>query len=145
MNSFPVAALLVFFASTSSTASGQTPAVATVKVTHSHLMPACLDGAPATDRRTWTLREGSHTMAFTMRNEPRPGTSVESPDSPGVAVVTFTVEAGHKYEVEVRAPAASFSKRVWEREQWTPAVRDRTVDRIVSGDASWTTSACQPR
>ena len=144
MNRFTMTAGLMFVAAASSMASAQAPASAPVKVTHSHLVPTCLDGRPATDQRAWTLLEGSHTAAFTMRNEPRSGIAAESSDSPGVATVTFSVEAGHKYEVEVRAPAASFSKRVWERGQWTPVVRDRTVDRIVSGEPSWTTDGCSP-
>jgi hypothetical protein len=61
-----------------------------------------------------------------------------------MALVTFTLEANHRYEVEVRAPVTSYSKRVWDPEQWTPVVRDRTVDRIVSGDPTWTTVPCRP-
>lgn len=116
-----------------------------VKVTHSHLVPLCLDGAavkPGT--RSWRLGTQEHVMAFTMRNEPRPGIA-NAP--PGTAVVKFTPEAGHRYEVEVRAQADSYATRVWRREQWVPAVRDRASDRIVSSLPEWrdwTEADCQP-
>ena len=117
---------------------------AKVKVTQSHLVPTCLDGTSTGDQRTWTMASGEHTMAFTMRNEPRSGVGAASADSPGVATVTFTLEAGHAYEVEVRAEPTSFSRRVWERQQWNPVVRDRTADRIVSSDPRWTGEECRP-
>jgi len=123
-------------------AAAQAPSTATFRVTQSRLAPLCLDGQRTGDRRAWTLPAGAHTMAFTMKNAPRPGVAAESDDSPGVAVVTFTLEAGHEYEVEVRAPPETFSRRVWQREQWTPVVRDRTVDRIVSSDPRWTGEEC---
>jgi hypothetical protein len=62
---------------------------------------------------------------------------------PGVAVVAFTLEAGHKYEVEVRASPTAFSSRTWERGEWKPVVRDRTIDRIVSGEPRWSGSVCE--
>jgi hypothetical protein len=117
---------------------------AKLTVTQAHLVPTCLDGQPAGDKRSWTLTAGDHTIAFTMRNEPRPGAAAESVESPGVATVTFTIEAGHKYEAEVRAEALTFSRRVWERGHWTPVVRDRTVDRIVGGGPRWTGDDCRP-
>ena len=83
-------------------------------------------------------------MAFTMRNEPRSGGAATSAQSPGVAAVTFALEAGHDYEVEVRAEATTFSRRVWQAQQWTPAVRDRTTDRIVSSEPRWTGEECRP-
>ena len=138
MNRCSFLALAMFITAGSAGAFAQPSPGAKLKVTQSRLVPTCLDGRSTGDRRSWTLANGDHTMAVTMRNEPRPGVAAESVDSPGVAVVTFTLEAGHEYEVEVRAPPETFSRRVWEREQWTPVVRDRTVDRIVSSDPRWT-------
>jgi hypothetical protein len=114
-----------------------------VKVTHGHLRPVCMDGAPVRPGdRSWRLAPGSHSMVLTMRNAPRPGIA----DAPaGFAAVTFTLEDGHQYEVEVRAPATAFSNRVWARGEWKPVVRDRTADRLVSGEAQWSESAaCAP-
>lgn len=127
-------------------AGGSTAADAPVvglKVTHGHLQPLCLDGeSPKQGARSWRLPPGPHSMVFTMRNQPRAG----APESaPGFAAVSFTLEAGHKYEVEVRAPAMAFSQRVWVREDWKPTVRDRMVDRIVSSEPVWNESgACKP-
>ena len=88
-------------------------------------------------------------MLFTMRNDPRKGgmpQQANDPKSaPGFAAVSFTLETGHKYEIEVRAPAMALSTRVWEREDWKPVVRDRTADRLVSSEPSWHESgACKP-
>jgi ketosteroid isomerase-like protein len=115
---------------------------AEVKVTHDHLVALCLDGAAVKEgERKWKLGPQEHALAFTMRNQPRSGMGGQAA---GVAVVKFTPEAGHAYEVEVRAPGESFSTRVWERGQWSPVVRDRTVDRIVSSEPEWTDAACPP-
>ena len=113
-----------------------------IKVTHGHLRPVCVDGEPTkSGEKSWQLPPGPHSMVFTMRNQPRQGVP-QSP--PGFAAVTFTLEAGHKYEVEVRAPATAFSTRVWARGEWKPVVRDRTVDRIVSSEPDWRESeACE--
>ena len=63
----------------------------------------------------------------------------------GFAAVTFALEEGHKYEIEVRAPAAAFSTRVWPKGDWEPVVRDRTSDKLVTGDPSWRESeSCPP-
>jgi hypothetical protein len=116
--------------------------VADVTVTQRHLVPVCLDGAPvAAGQRRWRLDAREHVLAVSMKNRPRSG--VASSD-PGVAVIRFSPEPGHRYEVEVRAPALSYSSRVWERGQWTPVVRDRTVDRIVSSAPEWTEAGCRP-
>ncbi len=144
MNRLSVAVLAMLVASGRSPASAQQPPTARVKVTQSHLAPTCLDGHSTGNKRAWSMAAGEHTMAFTMRNEPRPGVAAESAASPGVATVTFTLEAGHDYEVEVRAEPATFSRRVWERQQWNPVVRDRTADRIVSSEARWTGEECRP-
>ncbi len=116
-----------------------------MKVTQKSLQPLCLDGAAVKPgERSWRLSGREHAVAFTMRNRPRTGVA-GSDVTPGVAVVRFTPEAGHKYEVEVRAPATTYSTRVWERGAWAPVVRDRTVDGIVSSEPEWTeSSACPP-
>jgi hypothetical protein len=137
-------ALVVFVTAGSAGALAQPSPGARLQVTQSHLVPTCLDGSPAGAHRAWTLPAGAHTMTFTMRNQPRPGMVAESVESPGEATVTFTIEAGHKYEAEVRAEASTFSRRVWERGHWTPVVRDRTVDRIVSSEPRWTGETCRP-
>ena len=144
MNRNGIVVLAMLVASGTPYASAQPAPTAKVEVTQSHLAPTCLDGKPTGDRRTWTMAAGDHTMAFTMRNEPRPGVGAASAGSPGVATVNFTLEAGHDYEVEVRAAPATFSRRVWERAQWNPVVRDRTAERIVSGEPRWTGEECRP-
>lgn len=125
-------------------AAAQGPSLSEVKVSQRHLVPLCLDGEATKAARQWRLPPGRHAMAFTMRNQPRPGMGPAPGDSPGVAVVTFTIEEGHEYEVEVRAPAATYSTRVWEQLEWAPVVRDRTLDRLVSSDPRWTHEACRP-
>ena len=108
---------------------------ADVKVTHRHLVPLCLDGAEVKPgQRTWRLSAQEHQMAFTMRNEPRAGMGNAGP---GTAVVKFTPETGHKYEIEVRDAGDAYATRVWQREKWVPVVRDRTADRIVSSLPEW--------
>ena len=144
MNGYRIVVVAMLVASTTPGALAQPAPSAKVKVTQSHLTPTCLDGKPAGDKRTWTLATGDHTMAFTMRNEPRSGGAAPSAESPGVATVTFGLEAGHDYEVEVRADPTTFSRRVWQPQQWTPVVRDRTTDRIVSNEPRWTGEACRP-
>ena len=133
---FAAAVLLVLQGATS------TDSVSEVKVKQEYLVPLCLDEAPLEHgERSWKLASGVHSLAFTMRNDPRSGISPVA--APGVAVVRFTLESGHRYEVEVRAPVASYSSRVWSEGEWKPVVRDRTMDRIVSGDPEWTTGGCQ--
>jgi hypothetical protein len=144
MNRFSTTVAAMLVASLAPPAIAQTVPGAKVKVTQSHLSPTCLDGKPTGDKRTWTMATGDHTMAFTMRNEPRSGGDASSAGSPGVATVTFRLEAGHDYEVEVRAEAMTFSRRVWPPQQWTPVVRDRTADRIVSSEPQWTGDGCRP-
>ena len=141
MNGYSVVVVAMLAASTGPVLLAQPAPSAKVKVTQSHLTPTCLDAKPTGDKRTWTLATGDHAMAFTMRNEPRSGASAESP---GVAAVTFALEAGHDYEVEVRADPTTFSRRVWQPQQWTPVVRDRTTDRIVSSEPRWTGEQCRP-
>jgi hypothetical protein len=115
-----------------------------VKVKQKHLEPLCLDGAPvARGQRSWRLGLQKHALAFTMRNEPRKG-APESNVAAGVAVIWFTPETGHKYEVEIRAPQTAYSWRVWKQGEWKPVVRDRTAERIVSTEPEWRESACGP-
>lgn len=123
-------------------------ALTEVRVTQRYLEPLCLNGASVKPgEREWTLGAGAHSLTFTMWNaprrqaEPEPGIDAKTA---GMATVSFTLETGHQYEVEVRAPAATFSLRVWERGDWSPVVRDRTADRIVSGDPTWDAASCPP-
>lgn len=125
------------------TGDGASPLVE-VKVTQKFLQPLCLNGVPVKrGERRWRLGLREHSLAFTMRNQPRPG-APDSDATPGVAVIGFTPEAGHRYEVETRAPESTYSWRVWKRGEWKPVVRDRTVERVVSTEPEWRESPCQP-
>ena len=112
-----------------------------VKVTQKYLVPICLDGAPVNGDRHWRLTLSEHTLAFTMRNEPRHPATPEA--APGFAVVRFIPQAEHRYEIEVRAEATAFSSRAWNRGEWKPVVRDRTTDEIVSSEPEWHEEACR--
>jgi hypothetical protein len=112
---------------------------AEVKVTQRALRVQCVNGRAPGHARAWRFDPGPVTLAFTMANNPRPGIASARP---GTAVVTFTPEAGHRYEVEVRAPARSYSERVWTEGDWAPVVRDRTTDAIVSAAPTWTETPC---
>ena len=103
----------------------------TVAITHSHLVGLCLNGQSLKGDRKWTSETREQSITLTMRNEPRPSIATATP---GIAVVSFKPEAGHRYEIEVRAEPDGFSTRVWSRGEWRPVVRDRTTDRIVSSD-----------
>jgi len=84
-----------------------------LRITQRYLKPLCLDGAPVdTTERTLRIPPGAHSMRFTMRNAPREGMG-DAPASSGNAMIGFTLDAGDRYEVEVRAPATSFSGRIW--------------------------------
>jgi hypothetical protein len=114
----------------------------TLKVTQRALVPVCLNGSPVPQgTRSWTVDPSPQSLVATMRNEPRPG---NAGTPPGFALVTFTPEAGHVYEIEVRAEPSSFSTRVWRRGDWKPVVRDRTTDRIVSDEPRWVEGGCTP-
>lgn len=118
---------------------------AELKLTHKYLVARCLDGLSVkSGQRSWKLSAAEHTMAFTMRNTPRKGT-VATPASAGTAVITFTLEAGHKYEVESHAGSTAFSSRVWERGAWAPVVRDRTAARVIKTVPVWTDGNCQAK
>ena len=121
-------------------ASPATP-TASVTITQSHLVGLCVNGRALNGDRKWASETTSQLVEFTMRNEPRPG--IES-STPGIAVVSFLPEAAHRYEIEVRAEPDTFSKRVWTRGAWAPVVRDRTTDKIVSGEPAWHEATCRP-
>ena len=114
---------------------------AEVKVTQRYLVPLCLDGSAVTaGQRRWRLPAGAHSLAFTMRSDAR--SAAQGNAATGVATVPFTVEAGHRYEVEVRAPVLTFSSRSWTAREWKPLVRDRTRESIVSDEPEWNGSGC---
>ena len=105
---------------------------ARLKVTHRDLVPECLDGVlVAAGRRSWTLPPGRHSMTLTMRRDVR-NSGVPDAGEPGRVALAFDAHTGHRYEVEVRADAEAFSSRRWKAGSWTPVVRDRTVEGIVS-------------
>lgn len=111
-----------------------------VKVTHRHLVPVCRDSAQVqAGTRSWSTGDAPITLTFTMRNQPRSGIANAAP---GYATVTFTPEAGHRYDVEVRSAPETYATRVWTEGQWTPVVRDRTIDRVVSGEPTWGAPPC---
>ena len=114
-----------------------------VRVTQRYLVARCFNGnAVDPGTRQWNVAPGRVTLAFSMRSEPRSGGP--APDS-GTATVSFEAETGHRYEVEIRADAATFSSRVWRANEWIPVVRDRTTDRIVSDAARWSEAGCSER
>ena len=108
---------------------------AEVNITQKLLVPGCVDGTPMKAyQRRWRLELRPHTASFTM------GSDV---GQAGFATVRFTLEPGHKYEVEVRTDdAMAFARRRFERGKWKPVVRDRTADRIVSSEPVWSDTAC---
>jgi hypothetical protein len=124
----------LMLAVTTSVVAGPRGAASAVRLTNSHLVAICMDGkAVAKETRKWDLT-APVVLTLSMRNEPRPGVDNAAP---GLAVITFTPEHGHRYEVEVRASITANAERVWRRGQWSPVVRDRTSDRIVSGEPQW--------
>jgi len=117
---------------------------ARLAITQPALVVQCFNGSAVTPRtRSWTVTTPV-VLALTMRNEPRPGMAPAGDIDPGTATITFTPEPGHRYEVEVRAEPMRFSTRVWPRGEWTPVVRDRTTDAVVSGAPVWDAPPCPP-
>ena len=113
---------------------------ANVTITQRALLPLCVNSSPAGDRRQWTVAPGDvTTLTLTMNNRPRPGTKNEAP---GFATISFGTEYGHEYEIEIRAEPSTYSRRVWSAQEWTPVVRDRTTDRIVSSAPVWGGGKC---
>jgi hypothetical protein len=108
---------------------------AEVNITQKLLVPGCVDGTPMQPyQRRWRLELRPHTASFTMGGDA---------GQAGFATVRFTLEANHKYEVEVRTDdAMAFARRLFKRGAWKPVVRDRTADRIVSGEPEWSDAAC---
>lgn len=118
------------------------PPRGSVRVKHAHLVAECLGGTAVPARtRAWPTTDAPVTLTFTMRNEPRTGIANAAP---GHATVTFTPLPGHRYDAEVRADATTFARRVWPEGAWTPVVRDRTTDAIVSGPPTWGPPPCAP-
>ena len=133
-------AVFVVFAVVRSGMAGPPEAAATVKITNSHLVATCFDGKPiAATARSWDVATPV-SLTLTMRNDPRPG--IENAP-PGLAMISFTPESGHKYEVEVQATAIANSQRVWPRGKWAPVIRDRTTDRTVSSEPKWLDAGCK--
>lgn len=129
----------VSFALTSFALAGPARQAAALKITNAHLVATCVDGKPVPSAtRQWDVT-APVSLTLTMRNEPRPGIANAAP---GLAVITFTPEAGHKYEIEVQAVATANSRRVWPQGKWAPAVRDRTGDRYVGSEPRWIDSGC---
>lgn len=117
---------------------------ARLAITQPALVVQCFNGTATAPRtRSWTVT-APVVLVLTMRNEPRPGMAPAGDIDPGTATVSFTPEPGHRYEVEVRAEAMRFSTRVWPRGEWTPVVRDRTTDAVVSSAPVWGAPPCQP-
>ena len=110
-----------------------------VRVTNTHLVVACVAGN-ATDgkQRSWHVDQPT-SFVFTTRNEPRPGVGN---GQPGRAMISFTPVAGHSYEIELRADTDASAKRVWSQREWTPVVRDRTADKVVSDEPRWVEKGC---
>lgn len=126
--------LLLMLASTPQSPGGS----AEVRITNRSLAATCVAGKPAGQQRKWRFSAPT-AITLTMRNRPRPGVANQDP---GAAMVMFTPEPGHAYEIEVRAEPLAFSTRVWKAREWKPIVRDRNTDRIVSGDPTWVEAGC---
>lgn len=112
---------------------------AEVRISNRHLAATCVAGDPAGPQRKWRVSAPT-ALTLTMRNNPRPG--IGNTD-PGQAMVTFTPEPGHGYDIEVRADPMTFSTRVWKAGEWTPVVRDRATGRIVSAAPRWVEAGCR--
>jgi hypothetical protein len=137
MSSLPVV-LLAFLVSAPSPLPDQ---AVTVRVTHGALVPLCLDSADVAHRaRKWKLAPGEHTLTLTTHNQPRAG--IASPDA-GIGRIHVTLVAGHKYDVELRAVAGAYSTRAWKKAEWSPVVRDRTTDAVVSDAVEWIDAGCR--
>ena len=114
-------------------------APADVRVTHSHLVVTCVDGQRVDGKTRQWHPSRPMSLTFTMRNEPRPGIAS---DEASLAVISFSPEVNHRYEIEVRADASAYSTRVWTRGEWAPVVRDRTTDAIVNSPPRWIERGC---
>ena len=114
-------------------------APADVRITHSHLVVTCVDGQRVDGKTREWHPSRPMSLTFTMRNEPRRG--IANAEA-GLAVISFSPEVNHRYEIEVRADGAAYSTRVWKRGAWKPVVRDRTTDEIVSSEPGWIERGC---
>jgi hypothetical protein len=123
--------------------SAEGPPLAHVKITQKHLTLLCLNQQRVKEsQRSLDLPLSEQTLTFTMKNQPRTGVT-NSGDDPGVAVIHFTPENGHRYEIETRGHVESYSTRVWRKKEWKPVVRDRTTGQIVSSDPEWVDTDCR--
>jgi hypothetical protein len=112
-----------------------------LRVTQRDLVPVCIDGVPVRNGdRSWKVPPGTVTMTLTMRRTERSG---RSDTDAGTAMITFSAETRHKYDVEVRADSITFSTRDWQAGAWTPVVRDRTTEQLVSSPPVWTPGPCR--
>jgi len=119
---------------------GPSAAAASLKITNAHLVATCVDGKEVAAReRAWEVN-APVSLTLTMKNDPRPGVGSSAP---GLAVISFSPEAGHRYEVEVQATPIANSQRVWSQGKWAPVIRDRTTDRTVSSEPQWIASGCK--
>src|SRR4030095_7631673 len=96
-------------------------AAAAVRVTHSHLVVTCVDGQRVDGKTKQWHPSRPMSLTFTMRNEPRPGSAHAAAR---LAVISFSPEVNHRYEIEVRADGAAYSTRGWKRGEWGPAGGD---------------------
>ena len=123
------------------TRGGTSPA--SLRITQRALMAMCVNEVSVDpSMRRWTVGPEEVRLTVTMRNEPRYPYGDDGPA--GVATIAFRPEPGHRYEVEVRADGQSFARRVWTAGNWTPVVRDRTTEQIVSSPPEWTAPSCSP-
>lgn len=132
----PVCALIV---SAFSSAAAAEP-VARLHARHGAVVVECVADAPArAGTRAWTLSPQPVALVMTMRNSPRQGIAGAEA---GHARIVFTPEPGHRYELEIRADPMAHSRRVYAHGAWTPVVRDRATERVVSGTPVWTDGRC---
>jgi hypothetical protein len=116
---------------------------ASLRITQRALVAMCMNDVPVeSSKRRWTIGPQEVRLTVTMRNEPRHAHEVAGPA--GRAAIAFRPEPGHRYEIEVRADSQSFARRVWTARNWTPVVRDRTTEQIVSTPPDWSPAACLP-
>ena len=130
---------------------GATPAdratgTARLTVTQRALVVQCVNGAavPA-DRRSWTVTDAGHAGGDDAQPA-APGMAPAGDSDPGTAIVRFTPEPGHRYEVEVRADADHLLHAgVAEGRLDAGRARPHRPIAIVSGDPEWAAPPCQPR
>jgi hypothetical protein len=133
---------MLLFATTAG-AQGSLASSASLRITQRSLRALCMNDAPVqSSARRWTVDTREVRLTVTMHNQPRYMDADAGPA--GIATISFRPEAGHRYEVEVRADSGSFARRVWTAGNWRPVVRDRTTEQIVSTAPEWPASPCGP-